>query len=330
MTEDWEGKLYCGLTLKWDYVNRTVDLSMPGYIKKALERFEHRPPTRPQHSPYKYNRPQYGVKTQLTPPEDLTNPLNPKEIKRLQEIIGTLLYYGRAVDSTMLVALGTLASAQTKGTQATKRAANQLLDYCFTHPDATVRYHASGMVLTIDSDASYLSEAKSRSRVAGHFILSDALPDPTKPPKPTEPKIRNNGAILIISSILPMVLASATEAELAALYYNAREACSIRTTLEEMGHPQPATPIQTDNEVAVGLTHDTVKQRRSKAIDMRFYWIRDRVKQGQFLIYWRPGRENNADYFSKHHPTKHHIVQRPRFLTPPARVDAEGVLNPTV
>ncbi|CAB9528638.1 expressed unknown protein [Seminavis robusta] len=316
MTTDWTGSLYCGLTLNWDYTNRTVDLSMPGYITKALARFEHPHPNRAQNSPYKCNLPQYGAKTQLTAKADTTNPLQQKDTKRLQEIIGTLLYYGRAVDSTMLVALGTLASAQTKGTQATKRAAAQLLDYCFTHPDATVRYHASGMILSIHSDASYHSETEARSRVAGHFILSDSLQQPNTAPKPADKLPPHNGAILIISSILPMVLASATEAELAALYYNAREACTIRTTLDEMGHPQPATPIQTDNEVAVGLALNTVKQRRSKAIDMRFYWIRDRIQQGQFLVYWRPGKENDADYFSKHHPTAHHILKRARYLQP--------------
>ena len=117
----------------------------------------------------------------------------------------------------MLVALGTLASAQTQGTQATKRAANQLLNYCFTHTNDRVRFHASGMFLAIHSDASYHSEAQARSRVAGHFILSDALTDPANAPKPATAPPPHNGAILIISSILPMVLASATEAELAAL-----------------------------------------------------------------------------------------------------------------
>jgi hypothetical protein len=315
MTTDWTGALYCGLTLDWDYKQRTVDISMPGYIQKALTRFEHPAPNRARHSPYKCSTPQYGAKIQYSEAEDTTKPLHPKETKQLQEIIGTLLYYGRAVDSTMLVSLGTLASAQTKGTQATKKAAAQLLDYCFTHPDAKVRYHASGMILSIHSDASYHSEAKARSRVAGHFILTDSLQHPTVAPKPAAPLPAHNGAILIISSILPMVVASATEAELAALYYNAREACTVRTILTEMGHPQPPTPIQTDNEVAVGLAHNTVKQRRSKAIDMRFYWIRDRIQQGHFLVYWRPGSENDADYFSKHHPAKHHIDKRPRFLT---------------
>ena len=325
MTTDWTGSLYCGLTLEWDYQNRTVDISMPGYIAKALQRFQHNKPHTPQHSPHKWNQPNYGAKQQLTNPSDRSEPLSPSATKKLQEIIGTLLYYARAVDSSMLVALGTLASAQTNGTTATAKAATQLLNYCATHPDAKVRFHASGMTLSIHSDASYLSEDKARSRAAGYFHLADPLPDPTKAPRPVDPTQRRNGAILILSTIMPMVLSSATEAELAALFYNAKEACVLRTTLEEMGHPQPATPIQTDNAVAVGLAHDTVKQRRSKAIDMRFYWIRDRVKNGQFLIYWRKGSDNDADYFSKHHATKHHINVRPNFFNTFAQSEAEGV-----
>jgi hypothetical protein len=69
---------------------------------------------------------------------------------------------------------------------------------------------------------------------------------------------------------MPMVLSSATEAELGALFYNAKDACMLRSTLTEMGHPQPATPIQTDDAVAAGISNDSAKQRRSKAIDMRF------------------------------------------------------------
>jgi hypothetical protein len=84
--------------------------------------------------------------------------------------------------------------------------------------------------------------------------------------------------------------------------------------LEDMGHPQGPTLIEADNACAVGLANDTVKQKRSKAIDMRFYWVRDRVKQGQFIIYWRKGSDNIADYFTKHHPPSHHRRLRARYL----------------
>jgi hypothetical protein len=81
-----------------------------------------------------------------------------------------------------------------------------------------------------------------------------------------------------------------------------------------MGHPQPPTLIQADNACAVGIANETVKQKRSKAIDMRFYWVRDRVRQGQFIIYWQRGSDNLAVYFTKHHPPSHHRRMRSRYL----------------
>ena len=185
----------------------------------------------------------------------------------------------------MLVALGSLAAAQAHGTAATAEAAVHLLNYAATHPDATVRFYASMMILHIHSDASYLSETGARSRVGGFFFLNgNDNTDPTSPAPPI------NGAIHINSNILKNIMSSAAEAETSGLFHNAQDACPICTTLIEMGYPQPPTPIQTDNKCAEGIANDTVKQRRSKAIDMRYYWIRDRVKQNQFRIHWRQGR----------------------------------------
>jgi hypothetical protein len=45
------------------------------------------------------------------------------------------------------------------------------------------------------------------------------------------------------------------------------------------------TPIQTDNSTASGIANDTINQQRSRSIDMLFYWIRDRVKQGHFIVF---------------------------------------------
>jgi hypothetical protein len=60
VTTDWSGSLYLGMTLTWDYSHHTIDISMPGYVKKALDRFQHNAQTRPQHSPHAWQRPQYG------------------------------------------------------------------------------------------------------------------------------------------------------------------------------------------------------------------------------------------------------------------------------
>jgi hypothetical protein len=303
ITADWSGTLFLGMALKWDYENQTVDISMPGYIAKALQRFHHPQPTKPEHSPHRYIEPQYGAPVQYTDPEDTTAPLNKADIKQLQEIIGTLLYYARAVDSTMLVALSSLAAAQTKGTQKTAEACTKLLNYAATHPNATVRYKASKMVLHIHSDASYLSEPQARSRVGGYFYLGDGSQNPPI-----------NGALQVTSQIMNNVLASAAEAEVGGLFINGQAACPLRTTLTELGHHQPPTIIVTDNECAQGIANDTVKQKRSKAIDMRFYWIRDRVAQNQFQILWKKGADNLADYFTKHHPPSHHRQMRQMYL----------------
>ena len=122
ITNNWTGSTYLGLTLDWDYKARTCGVSMPGYISHALQRFAIPAPTKAQHSPHAWKKPNYGTKTQLTEPADLSAPLPPKDRKHLQEVIGVLLYYGRAVDSTILVTLGTLAAAQAQGTQATAEA----------------------------------------------------------------------------------------------------------------------------------------------------------------------------------------------------------------
>jgi hypothetical protein len=109
-------------------------------------------------------------------------------------------------------------------------------------------------------------------------------------------------------------MASAAEAEVGGLFINGQTACPLRNTLQELGHAQPPTVIVTDNACAKGIADDTVKQKRSKAIDMRFYWIRDRVNQKQFTILWKRGADNLADYFTKHHPAAHHQRVRSRYL----------------
>jgi hypothetical protein len=114
-----------------------------------------------------------------------------------------------------------------------------------------------------------------------------------------------NGAILSISKDLKHMMSSAAEAEIGAVFINAKEGAVLRNTLEELGHKQPPTPMQTDNTTATGYSNGTIKQKRIKAMDMRFYWIKDRVKQGQFKIYWGPGYQEYADYFTKHHSPAH-------------------------
>jgi DNA-dependent RNA polymerase auxiliary subunit epsilon len=308
---DWDGTRYIGLTLEWDYINRRVHLSMPGYIAKALIRFAHPPPNKPQHQPHPHTERTYGATIQYAKKTDESPPLEATDKTYIQQVLGVLLYYGRAVDSTVLVALSSIASMQATPTALTMELIKIILDYIATHPDAILTYEKSDMVLAVHSDASYLSEAGARSRAGGHFFMSTDTEDPP-----------NNGAIINTSTIIKSVMSSAAEAELAGLYINASQAVAIRQLLHEMGHNQPRTPIQTDNSTALGVVTNNIQPRRTKSMDMRFYWLRCRDAQGQFRYYWRPGPTNLADYWTKHHPASHHIEKRPSILTSKLIIDA--------
>jgi hypothetical protein len=111
-------------------------------------------------------------------------------------------------------------------------------------------------------------------------------------------------------------MSSATEAELAGLYIMSHEAIYIRIVIEELGHIQPPTPLQTDNAMADSVINGKVQPKQTKAIDMRFHWLCTQECQQQFCIYWHPGKLNYANYWTKHHPETHHRNMRKYFLTP--------------
>eukprot|EP00804_Cyclotella_cryptica_P009712 CCRYP_011255-RA/>CCRYP_011255-RA protein AED:0.38 eAED:0.38 QI:0/-1/0/1/-1/1/1/0/318 len=207
---DWKGELFCGVKLNWDYKNRTVRLSMPDYVRSALHKFAHPKPARPQHSPYKAAPITYGSTTQENFTDD-TPPLSLDRIKFIQQVVGTFLFFGRAVDPTLAAALSSIASRQSKGTEAMLHATRQLLDYVATHPNPSIQYLASNMILALDTVGSYLSELDGKSRAAAYMFLT----------KKDDPDF-HNGAVLILSSIIKHVMASASETEIASLFYGCK------------------------------------------------------------------------------------------------------------
>jgi hypothetical protein len=82
-----------------------------------------------------------------------------------------------------------------------------------------------------------------------------------------------------------------------------------------MGHPQPRTPIQTNNMTGEGVINNKIQPKWTKAMDMRFHWFCDLKAQRQFWIHWRLGKTNLADYFTKHPPLAHHVNIGAEFLT---------------
>jgi hypothetical protein len=233
ISSDWKGSAYCGLTLEWDYKNRTVDLSMPGYIKAALHKCQHAAPTRPEHAPHTWNPPVYGAKTQYVENETTSPALSAKDVNTLKQLTGTLFYCARPFNTTLIMPINVSASEQSKSTADTGEKVIKLLNYCNTHPETKIRYHAYDMIIYISSDASYLSEREAKSRAGGLFYMNNSADTAKK---------LTNGAILIISTVLKHVMSSAAEAEIGAVL-NAKEGAVLRTTLEELGHPRPPTPL---------------------------------------------------------------------------------------
>jgi hypothetical protein len=143
--------------------------------------------------------------------------------------------------------LNDIATEKTKATEKTQAATNQLVDYLATHPDATIRYHASNMILHIHSDASYLSVSNSRSRLGGLFFFGNKSPE----------QDTLNGSILNVAAVIKNVVASAADSEVGACFHNAQSGAPLRVILTELGHTRPPTPLRTDNSNAFGILNET-------------------------------------------------------------------------
>ncbi len=225
------GDKFAGIDIKWDYASQRCRISMPGYIDNILIKFKHPTPSKPCRLPYKCLPIAYGAKAQLTPEADTTELLGDHHKRRVQEIVGSLLYYARAVDNKLLVALSAIAARQSCATVATEQAVHLLLDYVATYPSDGIIYQSSNMVLCAHADAGFLNKTNSRSRAGAHIYLSENDPFP-----------RFNGAVLSIAQIIKFVMASTAKAELAALFVTARQMIPHRQTLIDMGWPQPKSP----------------------------------------------------------------------------------------
>jgi hypothetical protein len=123
LTTDWAAIVYSGMTLKWDYKNRKCDISMQGFVSNVLSKFQHDTPKHPQPTPSRYVTPVYGAKTQYAM-KDETTPLTAQQCLTIQKVTGSVLYYARAVDPTVLMPLNDIATEQTKATEKTQAATN--------------------------------------------------------------------------------------------------------------------------------------------------------------------------------------------------------------
>eukprot|EP00957_Ditylum_brightwellii_P056791 4304293-Ditylum_brightwellii.AAC.1 len=172
---DWTGLHYCSISLDWDYSKRILDINMHKYIAEQIIEYAHPKPKKPQHSPFKAPLPTFGKDSQK-PIDHHIAPVISKEAKlHILQIVGSLLYYGRVIDNTIFKALNTISSQQNNATETTESAVHQLMDYCASHPDATIHFYASNMILQLHSNTSYMNEPQAHSTAGGHFFLGNKI-----------------------------------------------------------------------------------------------------------------------------------------------------------
>ncbi len=123
-----------------------------------------------------------------------------------------------------------------------------------------------------------------------------------------------NGVFHISTTILRFVVASAAKVEFGALYHNCQTGIIFQLTLAKMGHPQPKNLVHGDSATAVSIPNNSIKRQHSRSMEMRFFWIGDKMAQDMYDLSWHPGQENLADYQSKHHIGSHHVAVRPWYL----------------
>ena len=113
---------------------------MKNYIANLLVALNHPAPKKLQLSPHQCREIKYGSKVQHAHGEDTSTLLDPSGIRRVQQIVGALLWIGRAVNNKLIFALSAIGSQQASATESTNDAIHQLLDYCATYPDDGILY----------------------------------------------------------------------------------------------------------------------------------------------------------------------------------------------
>ena len=167
----------------------------------------------------------------MGPDPDKRNLLEKKATKRIQSIMGAMIYYAQSVDSTMIREINEISRVKSQPTWDTEEKSRMLLDDATTYPNEIPSYKASDMVLHVDSDASYLTMPETRSCYAGHFYLGN-WPSPS----PIKPNHDRNGPIHMECKKIHNVVSYAAETETCGTLKNRKTDIDIKPTIIKLDH----------------------------------------------------------------------------------------------
>jgi hypothetical protein len=279
---------YCGYQVVHDSKTNRVMVSMPGYVDEMLELFG-MTDVKIQDHPYRYTQPAFSSKAQSPAAEDESELLNETQITELQKKLGKLQWYCNICYEIVTI-VSKIASAQSRPTAKVLKDVNHVIAYLAGHRNTALFFHPSDMQLSTESDASFASESKSKSRIGGVFLIGGYGPE-------GQPI---NSPLGVFSKIADCHPDSAAEAEYVACHDVVKKGVTLRMTLEDFGFPQVgASENRCDNDCAVKMTNGLVMDRKTKHIDRRYHWVRHELKKGTFTIKWYKGSSNLADFFTK-------------------------------
>jgi hypothetical protein len=297
---DREGKKFLGMHLHWEYDRPRPRLTIdaPSVCPAALKRFCRTPP-KLRSTPTRF-APRHGISlSQPIPAPDAT--------QHVQAVCGTFSHYSRVVDHSMLPAVSNISRSQASPTSDTLDQCDYLLGYARKHPANKLIFEASDMQLRVMYDASYQSLPDGRSRVGHIQYLTDVNDDSTS--------VKN--IFHAASQVLRMTPASVVEAEYGSAFEAGQATYPMIQTLEALGHPQGPIKFFGDNEVAVKLSNNEVKAKRSRAIEKSYHWFRNKCDAKEFESLHIPGEFNVADYFTKEVSVQRHSELVPHIVHVP-------------
>jgi hypothetical protein len=309
---------YLGMDITHDRPNNVIRVKMEGAIAAIIQQFDRNNAPEAETPEYAPDH-KYGVQNIYVEKEgdaDLIAKFTQEHQHYLQQFLGVCLWLQRTTCPDIQTAVARLSTEQTRITEKTLAKVDRIIGYLKRYHNQELCFYASDMILRGQSDASFNSEFKSRSREGGIFYMGATDPNEI------------NGPVSTISAIEDVLPTSAAEAEIVALYDNAKHVLELRQILHDLGYPQSSTLLQTDNECAELFANDLSKDKRLKHIELRFNWLKYIVTSGAITVNHIPGSCNIADFFTKplHKADFHRIVNL--FLKNPSKkmLDLKGCI----
>ena len=286
---DLSGKKFLGMHLSWDYDSPVPNLTIdaPNVMPAAIKRFCLNKRPKYARSPTSVRNPRLDnipIGSIIRPPTPC-----PNSTQYVQEVCGTFSHYARIIDYSMLTAVNNISLSQSNPTSDTLDQIDRLLGYAAKHPNNKIIYYACDMQLRAMYDASFQSLPDGRSRIGHIQYLTNT----------NDPKEHVKNIIHANSQVLRMRPAHIVEAEYGSAFECGQATYPTISTLESLGHPQDPIKFFGDNEIAIGVSNDEVKVKRSKAIEKSYHWFKDKCEIGEFLSIHIPGDLNVSDYFTK-------------------------------